>query len=60
MIAGVTSSTLQGSVALSVAVIGGAFYALSGEGADAGQLAHAFVVALLVMAPSQLIGAGPA
>jgi MFS family permease len=36
MIAGVTSSTLQVSVALSVAVIGGVFYALSGERADAG------------------------
>lgn len=58
MIAGVTSSTLQVSVALSVAVIGGVFYALSGERPDAGQLAHAFVVALLVIATSQLIGAG--
>jgi len=58
MIAGVTSSTLQVSVALSVAVIGGVFYALSGEGADAGQLAHAFVVALLIIATSQLVGAG--
>jgi hypothetical protein len=58
MIAGVTSSTLQVSVALSVAVIGGVFYALSGERTDAGQLAHAFVVALLVIATSQLIGAG--
>jgi MFS family permease len=58
MIAGVTSSTLQVSVALSVAVIGGIFYALSGERPGAGQLAHAFVVALLVIATSQLIGAG--
>jgi hypothetical protein len=58
MIAGVTSSTLQVSVALSVAVIRGVFYALSGERTDAGQLAHAFVVALLVIATSQLIGAG--
>ncbi|MGA0532542.1 MFS transporter [Hansschlegelia sp. KR7-227] len=58
MIAGVTSSTLQVSVALSVAVIGGVFYALSGERADAGELTHAFVVALLVIATSQIIGAG--
>lgn len=57
MIAGVTSSTLQVSVAVSVAVIGGVFYALSGERCDAGQLAHAFVVALLIIATSQLIGA---
>jgi hypothetical protein len=58
MIAGVTSSTLQVSVALSVAVIGGVFYALSGGRSDAGQLAHAFVVAVFVIATSQLIGAG--
>lgn len=58
MIAGVTSSTLQVSVALSVAVIGGVFHALSGERADVGHLAHAFVVVLLVIATSQLIGAG--
>jgi MFS family permease len=57
MIAGVTGSTLQVSAALSVAVIGGVFYALSGVRADAGQFAHAFVVALLVIAASQLIGA---
>lgn len=57
MIAGVTSSTLQVSVALSVAVIGGVFYALSGDRPDAGQFAHAFVVALLLIATSQLIGA---
>ncbi|NKL39290.1 MFS transporter [Rhizobium leguminosarum bv. viciae] len=58
MIAGVTSSTLQVSVALSVAVIGGVFYALIGEGADARQLSYAFEVALLIIATSQLIGAG--
>ncbi|SFB65112.1 Predicted arabinose efflux permease, MFS family [Rhizobium sp. NFR07] len=58
MIAGVTSSALQVSVALSVAVIGGVFYSLSGEDADAGQLAHAFAVALIVIATSQIVGAG--
>lgn len=58
MIAGVTSSTLQVSVALSVAIIGGVFYSLSGEDADAGQLAHAFAVALIVIATSQIVGAG--
>ncbi|GLK79138.1 hypothetical protein GCM10008174_08790 [Methylopila turkensis] len=57
MIAGVIDSTLQASAALSVAVIGGVFYALSGVRDDAGQFAHAFVVALLVIAASQLIGA---
>lgn len=57
MIAGVTSSTLQVSVALSVAVIGGVFYTLGGEGADADKLAHAFVVSLLIIATSQLVGA---
>ena len=58
MIAGVTSSTLQISVALSVAVIGGVFYALIGESSDARQLSYAFEVALLIIATSQLIGAG--
>ncbi|MFC3692576.1 MFS transporter [Chenggangzhangella methanolivorans] len=58
MIAGVTGSTLQVSVALSVAVIGGVFYALGGARAGASQIAHAFVVTLLVIASSQLIGAG--
>ena len=33
-------------MALSVAVIGGVFYALNGERPNAGQLAHAFVAAL--------------
>ena len=43
-------------MALSAGVIGGVFYALSGERPDAGQLAYAFVVALLVIATTQLIG----
>lgn len=45
-------------MALSVAVIGGVFYALNGERPNAGQLAHSFVAALVVIASSQLIGAG--
>lgn len=58
MIAGVTSSTLQASVALSVAIIGGIFYALIGDQADPSSLARAFVVALLCIATSQIVGAG--
>lgn len=57
MIAGVTSSTLQVSVALSVAVIGGVFYALVGRHPGAAEIAHGFVVALLCIAASQVVGA---
>lgn len=58
MIAGVASSTLQISVALSVAIIGGVFYALVGDQAAPADIAHAFVMALLFIATSLLVGAG--
>lgn len=50
MIAGVASSTLQVSTALSVALIGGIFYTVLGVGTDAAAIAHAFVVAALCIA----------
>lgn len=58
MIAGVVGSTLQVSAALSVAIIGGVFYAIIGNDGDPVVLAHAFVVALLCIAASQIVGAG--
>jgi MFS family permease len=56
MIAGVASSTLQVSTALSVAVIGGIFYTVLGVSTDAAAIAHAFVVASLCIA--SCLGAG--
>ncbi|WP_449632087.1 MFS transporter [Rahnella aceris] len=58
MIAGVTSSALQISTALSVAVIGGIFYSMLGNGNSVAIITHAFIVALLTMAICLAIGAG--
>ncbi|MEN2428978.1 hypothetical protein AA0N74_23395, partial [Chromobacterium vaccinii] len=58
MIAGVTSSALQISTALSVAVIGGIFYSLLGTRYSEADIAHAFIVALLAMAVCLATGAG--
>ena len=58
MIAGVTSSVLQISTALSVAVIGGIFYSMLGKGDSGAVITHAFIVALLVMAVCLATGAG--
>lgn len=57
MIAGVTSSTLQISTALSVAVIGGIFYSMLGTGRSGANITHAFIVALLAMAICLATGA---
>lgn len=56
MIAGVASSTLQISTALSVALIGGVFYTVLGDRHDPAAIAHAFVVAAVCIAVC--IGAG--
>lgn len=56
MIAGVASSTLQISTALSVAVIGGVFYSLLGTHTDPEAITHAFMIALLCIA--LCLGAG--
>lgn len=58
MIAGVASSTLQVSTALSVALIGGIFYTVLGGRDDPAAIAHAFVVAALCIAAC--LGAGVA
>lgn len=58
MIAGVTSSALQISTALSVAVIGGIFYSLLDNGKSGATITHAFIVALLAMAVCLASGAG--
>ncbi|AGN88091.1 MFS transporter [Enterobacter sp. R4-368] len=58
MIAGVTSSALQISTALSVAVIGGLFYSMLGNGRSGANITHAFIVALLAMAVCLATGAG--
>ncbi|MFP2202405.1 MFS transporter [Enterobacter ludwigii] len=57
MIAGVTSSTLQISTALSVAVIGGIFYSMLDPGRSGANITHAFIVALLAMAICLATGA---
>ncbi|MFK3736907.1 MFS transporter [Massilia sp. TN1-12] len=56
MIAGIASSTLQVSTALSVALIGGIFYTVLGGRHDPAAIAHAFVVAALCIAAC--LGAG--
>lgn len=56
MIAGVASSTLQISTAISVAVIGGAFYTILDGRTDAAAITHAFTVALSCIA--LCLGAG--
>nr|WP_318380790.1 MFS transporter [uncultured Enterobacter sp.] len=58
MIAGVTSSTLQISTALSVAVIGGIFYSMLDNSRSGANITHAFIVALLAMAICLAGGAG--
>lgn len=50
MIAGVASSTLQVSTALSVAVIGGIFYEVLGERTDPAAISQALIVAVLCIA----------
>lgn len=57
MIAGIASSTLQVSTALSVAVIGGIFYTVLGSHQDPAAIAHAFVVAALCIAFCLAVGA---
>lgn len=57
-IAGVTSSTLQISTALSVAVIGGIFYSMLNTGKSEAMITHAFIVSLLTMAVFLAAGAG--
>lgn len=58
MIAGVVTSTLQIGVALSVAVIGGIFYNLTGGRAEPEVITRAFVVAVLCIAGCLVLGAG--
>ncbi len=58
MIAGVTSSALQLSTALSAAIIGGLFYSVLGTHHSAAAITHAFAVALLAMALCLATGAG--
>lgn len=50
MIAGIASSTLQISTALSVAVIGGIFYEVLGARTDPAAIAQALIVAVLCIA----------
>lgn len=56
MIAGVASSTLQLSTALSVALIGGIFYTVLGGREDPASIAHAFVVSALCIAACLGVG----
>jgi MFS family permease len=56
MIAGIASSTLQVSTALSVALVGGIFYTVLGGRDDPAAIAHAFVLAALCIA--LCLGAG--
>ena len=58
MIAGVTSSTLQLSTALSAAIIGGIFYSMLGESHSGADISHAFIVSLLAIAACLATGAG--
>jgi len=55
-IAGIASSTLQLSTALSVALIGGVFYTVLGRRDDPAAIAHAFVIAALCIASSLTAG----
>ncbi|MHC6225812.1 MFS transporter [Pseudomonas sp. X10] len=50
MIAGIASSTLQVSTALSVAVIGGVFYTILGSRTDPAAITQAFIAAALCIA----------
>lgn len=58
MIAGIASSTLQVSTALSVAVIGGIFYTVTGGRSDPAAITQAFIVAILCIAFCLAAGAG--
>ena len=58
MIAGVTSSALQLSTALSVVVIGGLFYSMLDNGKSAANITQAFIVALGAMSLCLAAGAG--
>ncbi|WP_367253271.1 MFS transporter [Pseudomonas sp. stari2] len=58
MIAGITSSTLQISTSLSVAIIGGVFYTLLGTQSDAATITRAFTASILCIAASLALGAG--
>ena len=58
MIAGIASSTLQVSTALSVAVIGGIFYTVLGARTDPAAIIQAFIVAILCIAACLAVGAG--
>ncbi|GGC50611.1 MFS transporter [Chelatococcus reniformis] len=58
MIAGIASSTLQVSTALSVAVIGGIFYTVLGARTDPAAITQAFIVAILCIACCLAAGAG--
>lgn len=58
MIAGIASSTLQVSTALSVAVIGGVFYTILGSRSDPAAITQAFIVAALCIAFCLAVGAG--
>lgn len=58
MIAGITSSTLQVSTSLSVAIIGGIFYTLLGTDTDAAAITHAFTVSILCIAACLAVGTG--
>lgn len=57
MIAGITSSTLQISTSLSVAIIGGVFYTLLGTHTDAATITQAFTVSILCIATCLAFGA---
>ena len=58
MIAGIASSTLQVSLALSVAVIGGVFYEVLGARTDPAAITQALVVAILCIALCLACGTG--
>jgi sugar phosphate permease len=58
MIAGIASSTLQVSTALSVALIGGIFYTVLGGRHDPAAIGHAFVAAALCIACCLAAGVG--
>ncbi|MDJ1654791.1 hypothetical protein PFH44_15045 [Raoultella sp. Ech2A] len=55
---GLALPTLQLSTALSVAIIGGIFYAVLGSRGDPGAITHAFIVAVLCIACCLAAGAG--
>ena len=58
MIAGIASSTLQLSTALSVALIGGIFYTVLEARSDPAAITKAFIVAILCIAGFLAAGVG--